>query len=164
MENTSNQVSELKKEDFGRFENFLWKIMVFWCKNEKKTLLILFVPKWPKTCSRHNLPLFLWYQAIKTAKTAFLAFFGIFWHFLVVFGVPPLPQNLSGWERVNFHFFDWIWLFTYKTIFWSHKITMLNGKTHPKVKNQIFWKKISSQKCRFLILAKNPETKTTLLY
>jgi|OM-RGC.v1.039770395 hypothetical protein len=36
---------------------------------------------------------------------------------------------------------------------------MLNGKYHPKVKNGIFFGK----KCRFWILAKNPETNTTLL-
>ena len=45
MENTSNQVSELKKEDFGRFEKFLWKIMVFWCKNEKKNFINTFCPE-----------------------------------------------------------------------------------------------------------------------
>ena len=67
--------------------------------------------------------------------------FGIFGQFLVVFGVPPLRQNLSGWVRLNLQFLDWIWLFTYKTIFWSHKIAMLNGKSHLKLKNQIFGKK-----------------------
>ena len=64
--------------------------------------------------------------------------FGTFGQFLVVFGVPPLRQNLSGWARLNLHFLDWIWLFTYKTIFWSHKTTMLNGKSHPKMRSKNF--------------------------
>ena len=35
-------------------------------------------------------------------------------------------------------FLDWIWLFTYKTKFWSHKINMLNGKYHRKMRSKNF--------------------------
>ena len=50
----------------------------------KKNLLILFVPKCPKTFSRHDFPLFLWYEPIKTGFLGFLSVFGHFCWFLVV--------------------------------------------------------------------------------
>ena len=71
-----------KRPFFDFFKIFFEKSWFFRRKTKKFFLLILFGPKRPKTCSRHNFLLFLWYEHIKMGFAAFLTVFGNFSSFL----------------------------------------------------------------------------------
>ena len=136
MENTSNQVSGLKKVDFERFQNFFRKIMVFRCKNGKFYFINTF-------CSEKSRNVFqTWFPLIFTILAHQNGQNGIFDDFrsiLVIFsGYHKIP-NLGGCVSPKLTFLAWIGLFRYKTIFdmlWVSRNLLV--KTQSKIEGKKF--------------------------
>ena len=137
MENTSNQVSELKKGDFERFKIFFWKIMVFRCKNGNFFFINTFCPEMSQNLFQ------TWFAVIFIIPAHQNGQNGIFDHFrpfLVIFSGYPKIANLGGGVSPKWTFLAWIRFFRSKTIFdmlWVSRNLLV--KTQSKNGIFFFW-------------------------
>ena len=119
MENTSNQVSGVKKGYFKPFEIFFWKIMLFRGENEKKFFINTFRPEMSQNSFQTWFPTIF---MIWAHQNGIFGFFVRFRAFLLIFSGTDKLENLPGIVSLNMQFLTKIHLFGYNTMFGSHKI------------------------------------------
>ena len=137
MENTSNQVSGLKKVDFERFQNFFRKIMVFRCKNGKFYFINTFCSEKSRNVFQTWFPLIFTILAHQNSQNGI---FDDFWPFLVIFGGSPKMANPDVSVSPNLNFLAKIRFSGSKTIFemiWVSRNLLV--KTRLKIELKKFW-------------------------
>ena len=138
MENTSNQVSELKKVDFEPFKIFFWKIMVFQGKNRKKNFINTFCPEMSRNLFQTWFAVIFIIPAHQNGQNGI---FDDFWPFLVIFSGSPKMANPDVYVSLNLNFLAKIRFSGSKTIFemiWVSRNLLVKIRVKIELKKFLF--------------------------